>query len=93
MAEILQASYEDPDGPSAGIGLDASELTASRATFDDVDDYDGWLASPPQQRDGTAMQELPGWSRPAYGEIRLLKPLNHDGILRAGTLTDNGEGQ
>ncbi len=63
MAEIVQASYEDPDGPSAGIGLDASELTASRATFDDVDDYDGWFASPPQQRDGTAMQELPGWSR------------------------------
>ncbi len=63
MAEIVQASYEDPDGPSAGIGLDASELTASRATFDDVDDYDGWFASPPQQRDGTVMQHLPGWSR------------------------------
>ncbi len=63
MAEIVQASYEDPDGPSAGIGLDASELTASRATFDDVDDYDGWLASPPQQRDGTVIPDLPGWSR------------------------------
>ncbi len=63
MAEILQAAYEDPDGPSAGIGIDATELTASRATFDDVDDYDGWFASPPQQRDGAVMPDLSGWSR------------------------------
>ncbi len=63
MAEILQAPYEDPDTPGAGIGADISEMTSTRAAFDDVDDYDGWYASPPEQRDGTVMPDLSGWSR------------------------------
>ncbi len=63
MAEILQATYEDRDTPGAGIGTDTGEATTTRAAFDDVDDYDGWFASPPQQRDGTVIPNLPGWSR------------------------------
>jgi Tfp pilus assembly protein PilV len=63
MAEILQAAYEDPDTPGAFLGADVSETTSTRADFDDVDDYDGWYASPPQQQDGTVMPDLSGWSR------------------------------
>ena len=63
MAEIIQQPYEDPeDGPGA-ISMDSGESGGSRADFDDVDDYDGWSASPPEQRDGTVMPDLPGWSR------------------------------
>ena len=28
-----------------------------------TDDYDGWSASPPQQKDGTVLSELTGWGR------------------------------
>ena len=53
--------------PSIGpvFGLESSESTGSRADFDDVDDYNGWTASPPQRRDGTVIPQLDGWGRTA----------------------------
>jgi MSHA pilin protein MshD len=62
MAEILQQSYLEPlDTPL--FGREAGEANTSRADYDDVDDYDGWSASPPQRQDGTVMAGLSGWSR------------------------------
>jgi hypothetical protein len=62
MVEILQQSYLEPvDTPL--FGPEASEADTSRADYDDVDDYNGWSASPPQQRDGTVMADWSGWSR------------------------------
>ena len=63
LAEILQVAYEDADSPGGPIGTEVSEGISTRADFDDVDDYDGWYASPPQQRDGTVIPDLPDWSR------------------------------
>ena len=62
LAEILQQSYEDPNG-SAVFGTEPGEGTASRTDFDDVDDYHSWSASPPQNKDGTNMSDLSGWQR------------------------------
>jgi len=62
LAEILQQSYEDPNG-SAVFGTESGEGTASRTDFDDVDDYHNWSASPPQNQDGTDMSDLSGWQR------------------------------
>lgn len=64
MSEILEQDYADPvDGPDS-FGLRADEsATADRTLFDDVDDYDGWSATPPQRADGTAMSQLPDWER------------------------------
>ncbi|CAN5703508.1 hypothetical protein BH09PLA1_BH09PLA1_08100 [soil metagenome] len=45
LAEILQLAYADPN----------TEAGETRATFDDVDDYDGLNESPPVFKDGTAM--------------------------------------
>ena len=42
--------------PAAGIGPDAGE---TRATYDDIDDYNGLSQSPPQDSSGTNM---PGYS-------------------------------
>ena len=62
MTEILHSDYEEPvDTPV--FGTEAPESSASRADFDDVDDYDAWDASPPQDKDGTAMTGLDGWRR------------------------------
>jgi len=62
LAEVLQQSYEDPNG-SAAFGTESGEGTASRTDFDDVDDYHNWSASPPQNQDGTEMSDLSGWLR------------------------------
>jgi type II secretory pathway pseudopilin PulG len=62
MAEILQAPYEEPDGPAA-LGRDPSESGVDRADFDDIDDYDDWDSSPPELRDGTPLSLPAGWSR------------------------------
>lgn len=55
MTEILQAYYKDPGAGSGGSG--------TRADFDDLDDYHGWSASPPQQKDGTPVPNAAGWRR------------------------------
>ena len=73
MAEILQQAYDEPDGPGP-IGRDTLEFAFSRAGFDDVDDYDGWIASPPQLKDGTPLSLLAAWSRSV--EVRWINSSN-----------------
>ncbi len=64
MAEILQAYYEEPDQPPGSFGQDSGESGGGdRAAWDDVDDYNGWAASPPQSKDGTALPDADGWAR------------------------------
>ncbi len=62
MAEILGKTYEEPVDTVA-FGREAGESGGARASYDDVDDYTGWTASPPQYGDGTAMANLSGWAR------------------------------
>jgi len=63
MSEIFQQSYIEPDDPVALIGLEGGENSDKRDRFDDVDDYHGWSASPPQEKDGTAFSGFDGWRR------------------------------
>jgi type II secretory pathway pseudopilin PulG len=64
MAEILQHSYNDPDVPSGTLGPEAGEAaTGNRSLFNDVDDWHGWSACPPQNKDGTEIPDLSGWCR------------------------------
>ncbi len=51
-------SLDDPDS----IGPEVGE---SRATYDDVDDYDDWSASPPVLSTGQDNLALTGWTRRA----------------------------
>lgn len=62
MAEILRQSYEE-QVDTVAFGREMSESSMSRANFDDVDDYDGWSASPPQYLDGSVIPDLAGWGR------------------------------
>lgn len=62
MSEIEQTPYDDPEG-GTGIGIDGGETASDRATFDDVDDFDGWSQSPPKNRDGTTITGTTGWTR------------------------------
>lgn len=63
VEEILTLRYEDPD-VSGNIGPGSDETgTGDRTLFDDVDDYHGWSATPPERRDGTAIPGFEGWER------------------------------
>lgn len=62
LTEVLQVSYEDFDEPGEW-GLEAGESATPRSGFDDVDDYDGWSASPPQSREGAPLGGYQGWTR------------------------------
>ena len=63
MSEVLLNAYEDPGGTPV-FGVDTvDENPIDRRTFDDVDDFHNWSASPPQAEDTTPLPNLTGWQR------------------------------
>ena len=64
MAEIQQQPYKDP-GAAPLFGPELGETGASRAAFDDVDDYNGFTEQPPRLKDGTLMPGYASWKRVA----------------------------
>ena len=63
VGEMLELSYMQPGQTSSAIGREAGELATSRANYNDVDDYNGWTDSPPQNKDGSVMPDLANWTR------------------------------
>ena len=63
MTEVLQQLYEDPDVAGQPIQTDTGEGTSTRIDWDDVDDYDTWSKSPPQDKNGNALAGYSGWTR------------------------------
>src|SRR5262245_37042091 len=49
MNEIMQLSYEDPDTTPV-FGRETGEYYIYRPAWNDVDDFDGWVTSPPLTR-------------------------------------------
>lgn len=62
ISEIQRQDYADDVTPTFGLESD-EQGSSDRSNFDDVDDYDDWLASPPQKVDGTVLAGLTGWER------------------------------
>jgi prepilin-type N-terminal cleavage/methylation domain-containing protein len=60
IAEIVQQDYEEAGGT---FGPDSGETGGTRANFDDVDDYNGWSQSPPQDAAGTILSEFAAYRR------------------------------
>jgi len=73
MAEILQQPYLDP-GTSPVFGPEADEDPCIRGDFDDVDDYHGWKAGPPQNKAGAVLSDLAGWEESVT--VAWCSPLN-----------------
>lgn len=83
MSEILDQSYQDPNDTPIN-GLELTENLLLRTTFDDVDDYLNWTASPPTNRDGTTIPNLTGWQQSV--KIEVVDPAN----LSTRRSTDTG---
>ena len=61
LGEIMQSRYQDPNQTTVLLGPELGETT--RSQYNDVDDYNGWIESPPQDRNGKALPGLAGWTR------------------------------
>jgi type II secretory pathway pseudopilin PulG len=81
MSEIMAMPFKDPD-QTPGFGPEAGET--SRALFDDVDDYDGYTASPPTAKDGTPLTGYTGWTRSAA--VVFVDPANPAVVVASSTL-------
>ena len=71
MEEILSKSFDENSSNTGPIG-DASktlpedlgpEAGESRASFDDIDDYNGYTESPPQTQQGQVITDFPDFTR------------------------------
>jgi len=71
MAEILSQAYEEPVD-NVAFGREAGESGGSRVDWDDVDDYGGWSASPPQTKDDEPLDGYDQWTRSV--EVAFVKP-------------------
>ncbi len=62
MAEILSQAYEEPDD-TPEFGRESGESGGGRMDWDDVDDYDGWSATPPETKDEEPLDGYDQWTR------------------------------
>ena len=62
MQEILEKAYEEPDD-LLSFGPEGAEVAGGRPLYDDVDDYNGLVDSPPADRNGNPLAGFTGWSR------------------------------
>ena len=61
--EITDQPYVELDGTPA-FGPETGETDGgTRTSFDDVDDYNAWSASPPEAKNGTDLPLTADWSR------------------------------
>src|SRR2546430_17477845 len=61
MGNVLQHAYQCPMSPI--FGLEPGKGPTSRASWNDVDDYNGWTESPPQTKAGNVIVDFTGWTR------------------------------
>jgi prepilin-type N-terminal cleavage/methylation domain-containing protein len=74
LEEILDQAYLEPVD-TAAFGPETGETTGgTRAAFDDVDDYHGWSASPPESKAGTDLPLSTAWTRTAA--VQWVQPTN-----------------
>jgi hypothetical protein len=68
MEEIKSRRFDEnffPDEPGSTLGIDSGENADNRASFDDVDDYNGWQRTPPQSIDATVLSDFSRFTRSA----------------------------
>lgn len=81
LSEIAVQPYEDASDTPAKRGPTAGEAApGNRSLFNDLNDYEGWTASPPQRKDGVAVPSATGWR-----ETVTLEPLDPATLAKTDT--------
>ena len=76
LVEALALPFDDPDATVGGLGLDSGESASDRATFDDLDDLNGYAEAVPVDRWGVAIPGAGRYRRTA--EVRYVTPAAPD---------------
>lgn len=66
MEEIRGRPWDengDTGGISSTLGIDTAEVAANKSSFDDVDDFNGYVESGIQYPDGSALSGFTGYTR------------------------------
>lgn len=95
LNEARRHPYDDPIAGS-GIGPGPGEINGTRSLFNDVDDFNGWSASPPQRTDGSVIPGFDGWTRTCTVEyVSLADPntavVNDSGVKRITVTVHRGK--
>lgn len=61
-ADIAQLPYQNPTGVSA-LGRESGEISTSKLNYNDVDDFNAWTESPPQDKNGNLLAGTAGYKR------------------------------
>jgi MSHA pilin protein MshD len=96
MEEVLTRKWDEnatPPGKTnvpSTIGLDAGEVAGDRSTYDDIDDYDGFVDSPMHDALGTTLSAFTGfWSQVSISYVGSDKAaLDLDTLLGPAAGTD-----
>ncbi|CAN0370251.1 unnamed protein product, partial [Ectocarpus sp. 4 AP-2014] len=90
LNEARSVPFEDPDGNTSGLGIEADEPASpsDRLAFDDADDYAGYTSTPPTYPDGTSITGYDGWTQTFTVTYLEADPSDQD--LRTTTLVDEG---
>lgn len=84
MSEILRQDYEDPDEAPGSLGTEGFEdATRDRLYYDDVDDYHGWRATPPENKDGSLLSQYSNWER--LVTVKWVEPTDVRQIAQTGS--------
>jgi prepilin-type N-terminal cleavage/methylation domain-containing protein len=62
LAEVVAMPYEDAQDKTEALGLEPGE-NVERSSWDDVDDSNGLMESPPLDAAGNPISDEPGWER------------------------------
>jgi Tfp pilus assembly protein PilV len=74
LNDIRALAYQEPNG-TVNFGIETGESANSKVNYDDVDDFNGWSESPPQERDGTNMSAFNNtWRRSVV--VTWINPMN-----------------
>ena len=82
MTEILQCRYLDP-GQNVYFGTEPGESSKDRSDWDDVDDYNGLVESPPASKAGDSIAGADGWTREV--SVEYVQPDNPNQIASDDT--------
>ncbi|MEZ6242902.1 MAG: type II secretion system protein [Phycisphaerales bacterium] len=83
MSEILSQRYADASDGETSFGKRLAEVgDGSRKLFDDVDDYDGWASTPPEERDGSPIAWATGLTRSVT--VECVRPSDFSGTSPDG---------
>lgn len=83
LSEIVSMNYAEPDDTPT-FGRESGESGSERSNWDDVDDYEGWLSTPPENAAGVALSNGEGWQREV--QVEWVDPAN----LASISVSDQG---